>query len=77
MGHEVGPKNSADRDRASEQFNGFIVQKREFKLTGDRQGASRQRGQGQKSVQVTRAETTRTGQGQAGSKPREQSGKRY
>ena len=60
---------------ALEQFSSFIVQKRESKLTGERQGASRQRGQGEMAVQVTWAGTARTGQEQAGSTPRKQSGK--
>ena len=68
MGHEVGPKNSTDQDH---HWNGSVFcPKRESKLYGDRQGASRQRGQGQKAFQVTKAGTMRTGQGQAGSKPR-------
>ena len=53
----------------------FYFPKRESKLTGERQGASRQRGQGEMAVQVTWAGTARTGQEQAGSTPRKQSGK--
>ena len=60
IGREVGTKTSTDRDQ---HWNSSVLLS---KLTGDRRGVGRQRGQGQKAVQVTRAETTRRGQGKEG-----------